>query len=35
MYLDAQKNPEGWTKDIKDAHQEQMFDLLVKSYNIE
>lgn len=35
MYLDAQKNPEGWTKDIKDVHQEQMFDLLVKSYNIE
>ncbi len=35
MFLDAEGTPAGWTKEIKDKHQKEMYDLLVKSYNIE
>lgn len=31
MYLDAKKNPEGWTQKAKDGHQEDMYNLLVNS----
>ncbi len=33
MYLDAMKTPAGWTKDIKDIHQQQMYELLELSYH--
>lgn len=32
MYLDAKKNPEGWTQDVKNQHQEKMYDLLKQSF---
>ncbi len=35
MYLDAEKSPSGWKVDIKNDHQAKMYDLLVKSYEIE
>ena len=31
MYLDAKKNPEGWTQEVKNQHQEEMYTLLVDS----
>jgi len=33
MYLDAKKNPEGWTQDVKNRHQEIMYRLLEQSYD--
>lgn len=35
MFLDAERTPAGWTKETKDKHQKEMYDLLVKSYSIE
>ena len=35
MYLDAEKSPSGWKVDVKNAHQAKMYDLLVKSYDME
>lgn len=32
MYLDAEKSPLGWKVDIKNKHQDKMYDLLKKSY---
>lgn len=32
MYLDAEKFPLGWKVDIKNKHQDKMYDLLKKSY---
>lgn len=32
MYLDAEKSPLGWKVDIKNKHQDNMYDLLKKSY---
>ena len=32
MYLDAEKSPLGWKGDIKNKHQDKMYDLLKKSY---
>lgn len=32
MYLDAEKSPLGWKADIKNKHQDKMYDLLKKSY---
>ena len=32
MYLDAKKNPEGWTQEAKNGHQKEMYDLLKQSY---
>ena len=34
MYLDAKKSPSGWKLDVKNDHQSQMYELLIKSYNI-
>ena len=31
MYLDAKKNPEGWTQEVKNRHQKKMYTLLVDS----
>lgn len=35
MYLDAEKSPSGWKVDIKNDHQAKMYELLVKSYELE
>lgn len=35
MYLDAEKSPSGWKVNIKNDHQTKMYDLLVKSYELE
>ena len=35
MYLDADKSPSGWKVDIKNDHQAKMYELLVKSYELE
>lgn len=32
MYLDAEKSPLGWKVNIKNKHQDKMYDLLKKSY---
>ena len=32
MYLDAEKSPLGWKVDIKNKHQDKIYDLLKKSY---
>lgn len=32
MYLDAEKSPSGWRVDVKNNHQTQMYELLVKSF---
>ena len=32
MYLDAEKSPLGWKVDIKNKHQDKMYDILKKSY---
>jgi hypothetical protein len=32
MYLDAEKSPLGWKVDIKNKHQDKMYELLKKSY---
>lgn len=32
MYLDAEESPLGWKVDIKNKHQDKMYDLLKKSY---
>ncbi len=34
MYLDAKRSPSGWKLDVKNNHQSQMYELLIKSYNI-
>lgn len=33
MYLEAEKSPLGWKVDIKNIHQDKMYDLLKKSYS--
>ena len=35
MYLDAEKSPSGWKVDLKNDHQAKMYELLVKSYELE
>ena len=35
MYLDAEMSPSGWKVDIKNDHQAKMYELLVKSYELE
>jgi len=32
MYLSAQKSPSGWNTDVKNKHQEKMYELLKNSY---
>ena len=32
MYLEAEKSPSGWNVDVKDAHQNEMIELLKQSY---
>ncbi len=32
MYLDAKGNPDGWTIEKMESHQQKMFDLLVKTF---
>ena len=34
IYLDSKRTPEGWTKEIKDNHQEEMYKLLESSYQL-
>ena len=33
MYNDADKNPNGWTKEVMLAHQAKMYELLKDSFN--
>ena len=33
MYLDAKESPSGWNVNVKNAHQQKMFELLQQSYS--
>ena len=35
IYLDAKRTPEGWDEEARGKHEEEMYNLLKKSYNME
>ena len=35
IYLDAKRTPDGWDEKAREKHEEEMYNLLKKSYNME